>query len=395
MELDSIKTKNTISHSDISIIGGGLGGLISAIQLSKAGFSVHLFEKKEYPFHKVCGEYVSNEVLDLLISIGFNPHSFGASTITKLRISSPNGKNYFSQLQSGGFGISRFLMDNELMKIAKSNGVQIFQNTKIVALEQTEEVFELETATNEKFSTNLVIGSWGKRDALDMKLNRDFIKEKTGFLGVKYHIKTDYPLDEVGLDNFENGYCGIVKIENDLYNLCYLYKKKSGYTFNNLNELHSDVLFKNTYLKSLFLNSDFMHKQPEVINQISFANKNSVVNNILLCGDSAGLITPLCGNGMAMAISGGNLLSSIIINYVKPNHFSFKDKAVQIMMDEYQIKWNQLFSNRLFWGRRIQNVFGNTLITGTVLQLIYQIPTIQRWVVKQTHGKKIMINSEN
>ncbi|NJO03265.1 MAG: FAD-dependent oxidoreductase, partial [Bacteroidia bacterium] len=48
---------------DIVIIGGGLAGLVNAIQLSQAGLKVALLEKKSYPFHRVCGEYVSNETL--------------------------------------------------------------------------------------------------------------------------------------------------------------------------------------------------------------------------------------------------------------------------------------------------------------------------------------------
>jgi len=48
---------------DVLIIGGGLAGLTSAIHLSKSGLKVSLIEKNEFPKHKVCGEYISNEVL--------------------------------------------------------------------------------------------------------------------------------------------------------------------------------------------------------------------------------------------------------------------------------------------------------------------------------------------
>jgi flavin-dependent dehydrogenase len=46
---------------DIAIIGGGLGGLTFALQAIQQGYSVALFEKETYPFHKVCGEYISLE----------------------------------------------------------------------------------------------------------------------------------------------------------------------------------------------------------------------------------------------------------------------------------------------------------------------------------------------
>ena len=49
--------------NEISIIGGGLAGLTAAIDLLNRNFKVVVFEKNEYPKHKVCGEFISNEVL--------------------------------------------------------------------------------------------------------------------------------------------------------------------------------------------------------------------------------------------------------------------------------------------------------------------------------------------
>ena len=77
------------SHYDVIIAGGGLAGLTSAILLSKGGLKVLLLEKKTYPFHKVCGEYVSNEVADFFSRIGFDPFKHNASKIDQLRISTP------------------------------------------------------------------------------------------------------------------------------------------------------------------------------------------------------------------------------------------------------------------------------------------------------------------
>jgi flavin-dependent dehydrogenase len=48
-----------VTKYDVAIIGGGLAGLSLSIQLAKKNYSVVLFEKEKYPFHKVCGEYIS------------------------------------------------------------------------------------------------------------------------------------------------------------------------------------------------------------------------------------------------------------------------------------------------------------------------------------------------
>ena len=47
------------------VVGGGLAGLCASIHLAKEGMKVALFEPKPYPRHKVCGEYISKEVLHL------------------------------------------------------------------------------------------------------------------------------------------------------------------------------------------------------------------------------------------------------------------------------------------------------------------------------------------
>jgi 2-polyprenyl-6-methoxyphenol hydroxylase-like FAD-dependent oxidoreductase len=55
---------------DVIIAGGGLAGLALSIQLGKAGYRVALFEKERYPYHKVCGEYISLESWNFLQELG-------------------------------------------------------------------------------------------------------------------------------------------------------------------------------------------------------------------------------------------------------------------------------------------------------------------------------------
>ena len=41
-----------MKKADVGIVGGGLAGLASAIQLADRGHQVVLFEKNRYPFHR-------------------------------------------------------------------------------------------------------------------------------------------------------------------------------------------------------------------------------------------------------------------------------------------------------------------------------------------------------
>ena len=105
-----------ITSFDVIIIGGGLAGLTNAIHLSKSIHRVLLIEKNSYPKHKVCGEYISNEVLPYLNSLGIDPIKVGAKQISKVQISTTKGNLIKSELPLGGFGMSRYFLDSLLLK---------------------------------------------------------------------------------------------------------------------------------------------------------------------------------------------------------------------------------------------------------------------------------------
>lgn len=368
--------------TDILIIGGGLAGLTSAILLQKQGYQVSLLEKKKYPFHRVCGEYVSNEVLPFLESQNIRVDQLGPSRIKKLSVTTVSGKIIRADLAMGGFGLSRFRFDNLLFQQAEKLGVNfIFEKVSDVSFENDR--FRVSTSENTVYEAQIAIAAYGKRSNLDQKLKRGFFYRRSPYLGVKYHIKIDLPDNLIRLDNFQGGYCGVCKIEEDKYNLCYLSETANLKKFNGITEMEEQVLFKNPYLKDLFKNSEFLFDRPEVINEISFERKTLVENHLLFCGDSAGMISPLCGNGMAMAIHSGKILVESIIRSAINKH-SFDRASLE---KDYIKRWERQFALRLKSGRLIQKLFGNTLIANIAVSALNCSPFITQSLIKKTHGK--------
>ena len=126
--------------------------------------------------------------------------------------------------------------------------------------------------------------------------------------------------------------------------------------------------------------------KPEVINEISFEKKQPVENHILMSGDTAGMIAPLCGNGMTMAIHSAKILSAIVVHHYHPGKpFTAHDR--HLLEQIYHRAWNQQFAKRLWVGRQLQHLFGNNRLMHTAIQVMNKMPSMANWMVKQTHGK--------
>ncbi|MBJ2173447.1 NAD(P)/FAD-dependent oxidoreductase [Aureibaculum sp. A20] len=369
---------------EVIIVGGGLAGLVSAIHLSKQGVHVTVIEKNEYPKHKVCGEYISNEVLPYLSFLEVNPHEYGAKKITKFAISTVDSKLIETRLPLGGFGISRYTLDQLLAEKAIENGVTISKDAVVDISFQNDE-FSVFTKTQKKYISKVVIGAYGKRSAIDVQLKRDFIKNDSPYLAVKTHVKGDFPDDLVALHNFKGGYCGVSKVENDHVNLCYITNYKAFKKYKNIDDFQQKVLNKNTHLKEIFENSISVFEKPLTISQVSFSSKNPVDNHIIMCGDTAGMIHPLCGNGMSMAIHGAKVASELIIDFLD------NKMSRQVLEKNYEKKWNEEFKSRLKTGHFIAKLFRMQAFSELMLYGLQSFPSLLPKIIKQTHGKPLNV----
>ena len=342
-----------------------------------------LVEKKSYPFHKVCGEYVSNEVRPFLESIGLDLNAIGVKNIEKFVFTSPKGKKLNTNLDLGGFGISRYKLDETLYQLALNNGVEFILQKSVDQIDFHDNNFTIYLSDNQQFTSKIVIGAFGKRTLLDAKLDRQFLKKKSPYLAVKYHIKTDFPQNVIALHNFENGYCGISAIENDNYCLCYLTSRSNLKKQGTISAMEKNVLMKNPFLKHIFENAEFIYDKPLVINEISFAPKSLIENHILMIGDTAGLITPLCGNGMAIAIHAAKISSELIVRFLN------QDITRPELELRYENSWKNEFSTRLWLGRMVQRLFGNVILSEIAAHFLGVFKPILGIIIKNTHGKVI------
>jgi flavin-dependent dehydrogenase len=372
-----------LKRYDVIIVGGGLAGLTCALHLSRKNCSVLLLEKYTYPHHKVCGEYISKEVLPYLNSLGIDPFTEGAKRITNFEVSDRSGKVIRSKLPLGGFGLSRYTFDNLLYEAVKKNAEVIFQTVESVTFEK--DLFKVKTQSKQEYNGSYVIGAFGKRSNLDIFLKRKFVKQASPWLAVKAHYNYDFPDDTVALHNFEGGYCGLSKIESNAVNACYLTTYKSFKRFDNIPDFQKNILIQNPHLKHFFEQATPLFKKPLTISQISFEQKSPVENHVFMIGDSAGLIHPLCGNGMAMAIHSAKIFSETFLKaFVKG---TINREELECLYAQF---WDENFSKRLKTGRRIQEILLRPVATRLGFKVAKIFPSIVPSLIKKTHGAPLI-----
>lgn len=371
---------------DIAIVGGGLAGLALSIQSAKAGFNVVLFEKEQYPFHKVCGEYISLESWDFIESLGLNLTELNLPIVNRLMVTAPNGNSIEQPLDLGGFGISRYNIDKALYELAKGLGVRVEAGVKVDDIVFETDVFSVHSSIG-IIQSRVAVGSFGKRSNLDVKWKRPFIlgkqKQLDNFIGVKYHIDIDWPKDLIALHNFKDGYCGISAIEEGKTCLCYLTTAQNLKTHGgSIAFMEQAVLKANPHLKKILEKAIHLYEAPVTIAQISFERKSLIEHHVLMVGDAGGMITPLCGNGMSMALHGSKLAYEAIAPFLR------NELSREAMEQSYARVWTNTFATRLTVGRWVQGFFGKTWKTNLFIAMLKPFPFLVRAIVKQTHGER-------
>ncbi len=207
-------------------------------------------------------------------------------------------------------------------------------------------------------------------------------KKLDNYIGVKYHVQTKWQANVIGLHNFKNGYCGISKIEEDKYCLCYMTKSENlKNCSNDIRRLEEKVLGQNPHLKKIFSESKIVTGFPVTISQINFHKKEQVEDHVLMLGDAAGMITPLCGNGMSIALHTAKISSQLI------HQFLTGKMEREHMEEQYKQQWQHNFAQRLQTGRMLQNFFGNSGLSNFFVSLFKAAPFLAKPVIRMTHGK--------
>lgn len=367
---------------DAAVVGGGLAGCSAAIKLAERGWRVVLFEARAYPHHKVCGEFLSPECAAILGELGvmetiddLHPPKIHHAVMTI-----PDGFKWTTQLPGVAVGLSRYALDTLLAQRAGAVGVEICENSPVTGIEgHLDDGFILK-ANKAIVRAKMVIAAHGKRSNFDRVLDRAFLKKHQPFVALKAHFEGVSIEDRVELHSFPGGYCGLSDIEGQKVNLCLLTRVERFRQHHDIAGFIGWMQHQNPYLREWFSGAKQITQWLSIA-QMPFIDKKVVERDVLMVGDAAGLIAPLAGDGMSMALYGGKKVASFVSDYLSGQLSSAR------LRQAYTASWRDRFVSRLRLGRLLQEVMLRPRLLSLGLRVVNNIPRLGDYFVTQTRER--------
>jgi flavin-dependent dehydrogenase len=353
-------------RKDVVIIGAGPAGSTLAALLAQRGVPVALIERDSFPRDKVCGEFLSYDALPILDRLDLTTEldRRGAPSITRCRVVGRK-TNYEFDLPQAARGVSRMLLDDLIFRRALALGAEDWSGW--TATRVTSGQVDIERAGEKKtFTAKVVVGAWGRWGRFDTQLGRGFIRDQRHRnFGFKRHYRSPTPLaGAIELYSFRRGYLGVSPVEGGITNICGLvHSTRLSGLKGRWDAFVSSIRAEEPSLERLYganepAQDQFLSSEPVI-----FRARSAVERGILMIGDASGVIDPLTGNGMAMAIQSA-LLAAPTVTAVAGN--SDRRPAE----DAYRAAHHQFFASRIRWSRQVAKLLSHPALLESAMRLV-------------------------
>jgi flavin-dependent dehydrogenase len=361
---------------DLIVIGGGPAGTAAAISAARSGARVLLLERGRFPRHKVCGEFVSSESLDLLGKL-LDCDSIGvlrdALRVTWARVFL-DGRVLSTPVEPAAASVARFELDKALWDSAERRGVDARQQVGVQNVAGSGPFFVTTPAGD--FAARAVVnasGRWSNLGASAPANGHNVAK----WIGLKAHFAESSAPASVDLYFFDGGYCGVQPVilstnsRQPRVNACAMVRADVASTLPEVFQLHPALRQRTAHWQPL--------SDPVSVAPLLFGKPQPVRDGIFMVGDAAGFVDPFIGDGISLALRSGALaaecLSPFCSGVVSLGH------AVHRYAEEYQRQFAPVFrsSSRI---RRM--LLLPRAVRSPLTSLLANTPAVTRYLVRTT-----------
>ena len=325
-----------MTHPDVAIIGAGPAGSTLAALLAGRGVRVAVYDRDTFPRDKLCGEFLSYDALPILEPLGIVRalDDAGAPHIERCRVIGT--RVYELPFPRPARGVSRMLLDDLLLRTAEQRGAQRRDGVPVTDLKE--------------LGAAVMVGAWGRWGRFDQQLQRTFVQERDRNFGFKRHYVFSGKSagnGSIDLYSFRRGYLGVNAVEGNVTNICGLVhaSRLAGHK-GRWDAFITQLREEEPRLETLYARHEPAQEHYLSSDPVIFRARAPVEQGVFMIGDASGVLDPLTGNGMAMAIQSALLLAPYILRLLET---PTRRTGIE---HEYRLAHRRFFASRIAWSRR-------------------------------------------
>jgi len=344
------------STHPITLIGGGLAGLVLGAALARAGMAVTLCEAGRLPRPRVCGEFISGLKPATVARLGLTPHLHGAAMNRSTGWHAGGRLRWAAELPEPAPGLSRMTLEARLLEDFVTAGGELRLNTRVP--DGGDVPGQVWTA--------------GRRaDA------------SSQWLGLKIHCRNLVLGHDLELHLGRGGYVGAARIEDGRVNICSLFRVRPE-----LRGPREELL--PAYIVACGLDKfaeriaqgDPDPASAAAVSGLDFMRISFDDERVSL-GDHLAAIPPYTGHGMAMALEHAVAALSPLINYAQG------DKNWPETSREIRAAVAAQSGARLRWARTLHPWLLNPVKKSLLLALADTRLLPFNFLYQATHGESV------
>jgi len=312
---------------DVTVIGAGPSGASAAHVLSSYGMKVCILDKHTFPRNKLCGGLLTiktQRIFNDIFNMSWEPVIEYVSDGVRFYHSNKllNEVTNYKKL----FFTNRVMFDNLIVEKAINAGAETHFGISIDDFDENNKTITLKDGR--KIVSDFIIGA----DGVNSVVSKHLFKKSLDLNRIGLGLEIELDRNKMHADRtYPEIYFGVLK-----WGYGWVFPKKDTLTVGIGGVLKYNPHMTQTFL--IFLDTLFkgaFDKSAVKGHYIPFGSYKSMPgrNNILLCGDAAGLVDPITGEGIAYALQSGKYAGQAIIEVSTKNN---SNNALEIYLKKYQ-----------------------------------------------------------